>query len=101
MKKKYGEWVLITGATDGIGLEYARQFGKRGHSLMVLGRNPEKLERVKNELLTENPSIEVVTILADLNKTDPSASACFSNYNYLTGFFYFVFYILNLLSADV
>lgn len=43
-------WVVITGATDGIGLAYAHEFIKKGYNLLLISRNPEKLEAVKNEL---------------------------------------------------
>lgn len=42
--------VLITGATDGIGLETAKKMLSLGHEVIVHGRNPEKLEAVKKEL---------------------------------------------------
>lgn len=46
--------ILITGATDGIGLETARKFKSLGHDLIVHGRNPEKLEKVAKELEAES-----------------------------------------------
>jgi 17beta-estradiol 17-dehydrogenase / very-long-chain 3-oxoacyl-CoA reductase len=69
LKRKYGEWAVITGATDGIGLEYARQLANRGLSLVLIGRNEVKLSRVKSEL---SPLTQVVTIVADLNSDDPA-----------------------------
>ncbi|WP_431953022.1 SDR family NAD(P)-dependent oxidoreductase [Nocardia lijiangensis] len=36
--------ILITGATSGIGLEAARQLGEAGDHLILVGRNPEKLD---------------------------------------------------------
>lgn len=39
--------MLITGATNGIGLELAKIFTKRGHPLILVGRNSEKLLRTK------------------------------------------------------
>ena len=42
--------VLITGATDGIGLETAKMIAPLGHTLLVHGRSPEKLDRVQAEL---------------------------------------------------
>lgn len=57
--------ILITGATDGIGLETARLFAKDGYQLLIHGRNSEKLEKVKKELLKVNPNIK--TFMADLS----------------------------------
>ncbi len=57
--------ILITGATDGIGLETAKLFAKDGHQLLLHGRNPEKLEKVKEELLKVTPNIK--TFVADLS----------------------------------
>lgn len=57
--------ILITGATDGIGLETARLLAKEGHSLLLHGRNANKLENIKNELLEINANIQ--TFVADLS----------------------------------
>ncbi len=57
--------ILITGATDGIGLESAKFFAKDGHKVLIHGRNAEKLEKVKNELLEINPNIQ--SFVADLS----------------------------------
>ncbi len=54
---------LITGATSGIGNEFARQLADRGYRLIVTGRRAERLEQLKNEL-----SVPVEIIIADLNK---------------------------------
>ena len=69
LKQRYGEWAVITGATDGIGLEYARTFAKRGLSLVLVARNEVKLAKVKAEL---SPITQVVTVIADLNSDDPT-----------------------------
>ena len=69
LKQKYGEWAVITGATDGVGLEYARAFARRGISLVLVARNEVKLARVKTEL---SQLTQVVTVIADLNSDDPN-----------------------------
>lgn len=40
--------ILITGGTSGIGLETVRLLSSMDYELVLLGRNPEKLEQVKN-----------------------------------------------------
>lgn len=41
--------ILITGASDGIGAEAARQLATRGHRLLITGRSREKIEAVAKE----------------------------------------------------
>ena len=59
--------ILITGATDGIGLATAKMLLKQGHYLLLHGRNPQKLERVKTELSAIG---KVESYLADLSDLD-------------------------------
>ncbi|WP_437778190.1 SDR family NAD(P)-dependent oxidoreductase [Sorangium sp. So ce1097] len=42
--------VIITGASSGIGLDLARRFLAEGSSLVLNGRDPDKLERVRRSL---------------------------------------------------
>ena len=42
--------LLITGATDGIGFETAKILVKKGHIVLLHGRNLEKLQAVASEL---------------------------------------------------
>jgi len=41
---------LITGASAGLGVEFARQLSKRGHALVLAARRKERLEELANEL---------------------------------------------------
>lgn len=59
--------ILITGATDGIGLETSKLLAKLGHNLTVHGRNAKKLDRTREQLEAINPNIKVRTFLADLS----------------------------------
>lgn len=40
-----GSWVVVTGASDGIGLGFAVEFAKLGFNIVLIARNTEKLER--------------------------------------------------------
>ena len=45
-----GKRVAVCGATGGIGSEFARSFGSRGFDLVLVGRNADTLEELKEEL---------------------------------------------------
>ncbi|TQV69742.1 SDR family NAD(P)-dependent oxidoreductase [Denitrobaculum tricleocarpae] len=55
--------ILITGATDGIGLETAKLLAAEGHKLLLHGRNPEKLARA-----AEAAGGDSETYVADLSR---------------------------------
>jgi short-subunit dehydrogenase len=42
--------ILITGSTDGIGLETAKILVSQGHRVLLHGRNPAKLKAVEKTL---------------------------------------------------
>lgn len=44
-------YALVTGATDGIGKSTAKELYRRGFNLIIHGRNAEKLERVRKEII--------------------------------------------------
>ncbi len=48
--KLQNKTILITGGTSGIGLELARQLLQRGNTVIVTGRDPEKLEATRKAL---------------------------------------------------
>jgi NAD(P)-dependent dehydrogenase (short-subunit alcohol dehydrogenase family) len=58
---------LVTGATNGIGLETARALARLGHKVVMVSRNPDKCRRVVEELRagTGNPNVDFIA--ADLS----------------------------------
>ena len=58
--------ILVTGATDGIGLETARILVSLGHTVLLHGRNPAKLENVEKTLSANGGQIE--SYRADLSR---------------------------------
>ena len=59
--------ILLTGATDGIGLEAARMLVTRGHEVLLHGRNPAKLADVKRELAALRDGVQGESYVADLS----------------------------------
>lgn len=57
---------LITGASAGLGLEFAKIFAKERCNLVVIARGKEKLSKIATEL-SEKYGIKVEVIIADLS----------------------------------
>ncbi|XP_023301046.2 hydroxysteroid dehydrogenase-like protein 1 isoform X1 [Lucilia cuprina] len=64
---KYGKWAVITGATDGIGKEYAKELAKQGVNVVLVSRTKEKLIAVSNEIEAEY-KVKTKWIAADFSK---------------------------------
>lgn len=62
--KKY---IVITGASSGIGYATAKAFASRGKNLILVARRIKKLEDIKREIETTFPSVEVVVKSYDLS----------------------------------
>lgn len=58
--------ILITGSTDGIGLETAKKLLSMGHRVLIHGRSPDKIKKVEEELKTLSPDRVIETYTADL-----------------------------------
>ena len=86
LTKKYGEWAVVTGATDGVGKAMCFELARKGcrralrpvcialgvapdasaavcalHSVMLISRSEAKLKAVKAELVEQYPSVKVPT----------------------------------------
>jgi short-subunit dehydrogenase len=59
-------WVLITGASSGFGEEFARQYAEQGHSLVLVARRLDRLQKIA-EALRHQFGIQVVVEQVDLS----------------------------------
>jgi NAD(P)-dependent dehydrogenase (short-subunit alcohol dehydrogenase family) len=60
--------ILLTGSTDGIGLESARMLVPKGHHLLLHGRDGAKLEAVRQSLAGLQGAGRVESYVADLSR---------------------------------
>lgn len=61
--------VLVTGASSGIGRDIAREFAKRNYDIILVARNVERLEALKEELKNEyKVSVEYLSV--DLSRRE-------------------------------
>jgi len=64
-------WAVVTGATDGIGLAYAKAMAQKGYSLVLLSRNLEKLNNVKKDIENNYKDCHQIRVIAvDFSRTD-------------------------------
>lgn len=60
--------ILVTGATDGIGRETARQLVALGHRVLVHGRDRDKAERAVSQLAQNSPRDDAAPVWGDLSR---------------------------------
>lgn len=62
-------YVLITGASSGIGKQFAKKFAAKGLDLILVARSEDKLNSVKEEILIES-SVDIKVFPCDLSLED-------------------------------
>lgn len=65
--------ILVTGSTDGIGLETALELALGGHEIVLHGRNDEKAQHTRNVIRQAAPAAKLHTAHADLSDLDAVA----------------------------
>ena len=65
--KKHGPYALVTGASLGIGEEFANQLAKEGFGLVLVARNQNKLESIASRL-SSTFKVDVKVVTLDLMK---------------------------------
>jgi short-subunit dehydrogenase len=64
---------LITGATSGLGRQFARLYARDGYDLVIVARNLARLDQVKNEL-EQRYHHRVLVIAQDLSEPEAAAA---------------------------
>jgi short-subunit dehydrogenase len=59
-------YALVTGASYGIGEEFARQLAERGWSLVVVARSQDRLAKLREELMQHYGQVDVLCVAMDL-----------------------------------
>ena len=60
-------YTVITGASSGIGYETAKAFAERGSNLILIARRKDRLETLRQEILSLHPVLDIVVKAVDLS----------------------------------
>ncbi|GAB2280567.1 hypothetical protein Dimus_015194 [Dionaea muscipula] len=71
LKISYGSWAVVTGSTDGIGKAFAFRLAGQGLNLVLVTRDPRKLEAVRLEIEGEFPDVSVKMVAVDFAGSSP------------------------------
>lgn len=70
-KKHYGPWAVVTGASSGIGREFALELASLGLDLVLVARNEDSLDTLARDLADEYGTESLVV---SLDLAEPSAT---------------------------
>jgi short-subunit dehydrogenase len=65
-----GKTVLITGASNGFGMEFAKLFAQDGYNLILVARSTERLKKIGYQLQDEHQLEHVCIITSDLTRPE-------------------------------
>jgi len=69
LRERCGEWAVVTGASSGIGAEFARALAREGLSLVLVARREDRLQALAQEIERQTGAA-VRVVVADLATTD-------------------------------
>ncbi len=69
-----GKTALVTGSTEGIGYEIARQFAESGAAVIVNGRNPAKVAATVERLKAAGTTLKIDGVAADVATAEGCAA---------------------------
>jgi hypothetical protein len=73
-KKRFGPWALVTGASSGIGKEFARQIAASGINIVLVARREDLLKEVGLEF-SKRFGVEHRVIVLDVSREDSSGDS--------------------------
>lgn len=68
MSELKGQWALVTGASSGLGVDFARELAQRGAHLILVARRVEALQKLAGEL--QALGVQVRVMPADLGSAE-------------------------------
>lgn len=80
---KSKKYACITGASSGIGLEFAKSFADLGYNLIIVARRKELLEDLQKEIFSNYPGLDIVIKKVDLS----IPFNCYKLYSELSDYF--------------
>ena len=60
-------WAVVTGASSGLGRQFAARLADRGMSLVLTGRNKARLDEVASQIHHAATQVQIETLAADLS----------------------------------
>ncbi|KAK9776741.1 hypothetical protein AB5N19_10620 [Seiridium cardinale] len=64
---KKGTWAVVTGASDGLGKEFATQLASKGFNLVLVSRTQSKLQTLAQELESKYSGLQTKTLAMDFS----------------------------------
>lgn len=73
--RKYGSkcsWAIVSGASDGIGKEFALQLAQKGFNIVLISRTESRLQQVAQEIKVKSarPDVQTAIVAMDFAKND-------------------------------
>ena len=73
LRKKYGRehencYAVVTGGSDGIGLELCHQLADQGFNICMISRNKAKMEEKLQAIKEKHPSRDCFSVVCDFSK---------------------------------
>lgn len=75
MTETDANWTVLTGSTGGIGSEIAKILASQDKSLILVNRSESKSQIQRSQLISDNPTLKIELVTADLMDTTQIATA--------------------------